>query len=284
MNNLDWLERLNQSLNYLEDHLDQEISYQEIAKIACCSSYHYQRMFSYIADVSLGEYIRRRKMSLAAVDLQNGGKVIDVAIKYGYDSPTSFNRAFKKIQGMTPQQAKDSDTKLLSYPKLNFSIQIKGVAAMTYKIVEKEQLRFIGKKVTLGPDIETAMQEIPKFWQKLSTEGDLEKLFPLIQPEFPAVYGISISESVDQKQWDYMIGVQSDQKLSGFDEYYLPAAKWAIFDGTGEMPTGIQELNKQIYTEWLPTSGFEYANLPILEAYLNNDPVHSEFQVWLPVK
>ncbi len=89
---MEWIERLNGAINYIEEHLGEEIDLNEVAKIACCSMYHFQRMFAYMADIPLSEYIRRRRMSIAAVDLQSGdSKVIDVALKYGYASPTAFN-------------------------------------------------------------------------------------------------------------------------------------------------------------------------------------------------
>ena len=102
---MEWLDRLNDALNYIEDNLQEEIEYEKAAKIACCSTYHFQRMFSYIAGVPLSEYIRNRRLTMAALDLQNGDKVIDVALRYGYESPTSFNRAFQKIHGTSPSTA-----------------------------------------------------------------------------------------------------------------------------------------------------------------------------------
>ncbi len=100
---MEWIEGLNKSMNYIEEHLTEEIDYEQAAKLACCSTYHFQRMFAYMANLPLSEYIRRRRMSLAAVDLQNGdNKIIDVALKYGYNSPTAFNRAFQNIHGIAP--------------------------------------------------------------------------------------------------------------------------------------------------------------------------------------
>ena len=100
---MEWIERLNQSINYIEEHLTDEIDYEQLGKITCCSSYHYQRMFTYMAGIPLSEYIRRRKMSLAAVDLRDKDvKIIDVSMKYGYSSPTAFNRAFQTIHGIAP--------------------------------------------------------------------------------------------------------------------------------------------------------------------------------------
>ncbi|WP_455537821.1 helix-turn-helix transcriptional regulator [Terrisporobacter sp.] len=119
---MEWLDKLNESIKYIEKNLEGDISYEEATKLACCSTYHFQRMFSYIAGVTLSEYIRNRKMTKAAVDLQNGEKVIDVSLKYGYESPTAFNRAFKKVHQVSPSTARKEGTFLKSYSPISFRI------------------------------------------------------------------------------------------------------------------------------------------------------------------
>ncbi|WP_413537376.1 helix-turn-helix transcriptional regulator [Enterococcus malodoratus] len=150
---MEWLDHLNTSIAYVEENLTGKIELERAAQLAQCSSYHYQRMFSYIADVTLGEYIRRRKMSLAGVDLQRGEKVVDVAGKYGYDSPTSFNRVFKSIHGMTPKEAKQSGAKLTSYPMLTFKLTVKGVQAMEYQLIDKDAFQVTGFGLKLAQDM-----------------------------------------------------------------------------------------------------------------------------------
>ena len=125
---MEWIERLNKAMSYIEEHITEEIDFEQTAKIACCSAYHFQRMFTYMAGIPLSEYIRRRRMTLAAVELQSSDeKVIDIALKYGYASPTAFNRAFQSVQGITPSAAKKKGTPVKSYPPLSFAITIKGV-------------------------------------------------------------------------------------------------------------------------------------------------------------
>lgn len=279
---MDWLVHLNESLDYIESTLTETINLEKAAEIAQCSVYHYQRMFSYIAGASLGEYIRRRKMSLAGVDLQRSEKVINVALKYGYQSPTAFSKAFKTIHGITPQEAK-AGGKLISYPKMTFSITVKGVAAMEYQITEKEAFKVVGVGVKLDKDMEKAQQRIPEFWQETASSGKLAALFPLLD-KIPAVLGVSMMTAAEADDWEYVIGVASDERLEGFEIFEIPAGKWAVFKGTGEMPGSIQALQKQIFTEWLPTSGYEYAELPDLEVYYNQDPEQAEFEIWFPVK
>lgn len=281
---MEWLDLLNDSLHYVEDQLTGDFLVEEAARIAHCSSYHYQRMFSYIAGVTLGEYIRRRKMSLAGVELQKGAKVMDVALHYGYESPTSFNRVFKTIHGITPQEAKQPGAKLTSYPMLTFSITVKGVEAMEYQLTDMNSFQVLGTGILLDKDMEKSQQLIPKFWNKVSEEGALMQLIPHMNQQIPGVFGISMMTSMEQSEWEYVIGVASEETAEGFTTYQLPAAKWAIFSGTGSMPHAIQELQKKIYTEWLPTSGFEYAELPDIEVYLNTDTEDAQFQVWFPVR
>ena len=142
---MEWIERFNNVINYIEENITQQIDYEEIAKIACCSSYHFQRMFTYMAGIPLSEYIRKRKMSLAAVDLQSGDeRIIDVAEKYGYNSPTAFNRAFQSIHGISPSAVKNGNVYVKSFPRLSFKLVVKGVEELNYRIETKEAFRILG--------------------------------------------------------------------------------------------------------------------------------------------
>lgn len=137
---MEWLTQLSKAIEYIERNLDQEINYEEAARIANCSTYYFQRIFSYIAGVTLSEYIRRRKMTQAGFDLQTKHlKVLDVALKYGYNSPTSFNRAFQSVHGITPTAARNKGSKLNAYPAISFTLKVTGGEAMSYRIAHYEQ-------------------------------------------------------------------------------------------------------------------------------------------------
>lgn len=151
---MEWIEKLNQSISYIEEHLTDEIDYGRLGQIACCSSYHYQRMFTYMAGITLSEYIRRRKMSLAAVELQNKEKVIDVANRYGYSSPTAFNRAFQSIHGIAPSQVKNEGVSIRSYPPMTFKMIVKGAEELNYRIETKEAFRIVGISAPLHKELE----------------------------------------------------------------------------------------------------------------------------------
>ena len=135
---MEWLDRMNDALGYLEANLAGTADMEHAARLACCSVYHFGRMFSYIAGVPLSEYLRRRRMTLAAFDLQNGGRVLDVALRYGYESPTAFNRAFQSVHGVSPSAAQRDGAPLKAYPRISFKITVKGEAEMDYRIIKQE--------------------------------------------------------------------------------------------------------------------------------------------------
>lgn len=280
---MEWIERLNKAINYIEEHITTEIDYDQVAKVACCSTYHFQRMFAYMSGIPLSEYIRRRRMSLAAADLQNTSeKIIDIALKYGYNSPTSFNRAFQSIHEVAPSAAKKEGILLKSYPPISFKITIKGVEEMNYRIEKKEAFRIIGVSKPLHKEIEKNFSIIPQMWQKAAVDGTIPKLSAMMNCEPMGVLGVSACNDIEQ--WKYFIAVSSSMSIDeALEEYTVPAFTWAIFSGEGVCPKAIQDLEKRIVTEWLPTSGYEYDNGPDIELYLNPDPQNAKFEVWIPI-
>ena len=280
---MEWIERLNKTISYIEEHLAEEISYDELAHIACCSSYHYQRIFAYMAGIPLSEYIRRRRMSLAAIELQSGNKkIIDIGMKYGYASPTAFNRAFQSVHGIAPSIAKKGGTTIKSYPPISFKLTVKGVEELSYRIETKDSFRIVGVSFPLDKEIENNFIAVPQMWQNAAINGTFEKITPLMNNQPMGVLGVSVCNN--KEEWQYFIAVSSSIDTdNSLDEYIIPACTWAIFSGIG---TGIsiQELERRIKTEWLPTSGYEYDNAPDMEVYLNPDPNNMQYEVWIPIK
>lgn len=277
-----WIERLNNAINYIEEHLTDEIDYEEISRITLCSSYHFQRMFAYMADVPLSEYIRRRKMSKAAADLQDGSnKVIDVSLKYGYDSPTAFNRAFQRIHGIAPSEVRDGLHNLKAYPPISFQITIKGDCVMDYRVEKKEAFRILGVSVPLEKEIEKNFEVVPAMWAKAFQNGTIEKLAGMMEGEVTGLLGVSSCN--EESDWKYYIAVANNQMEDPeLEEFIVPEATWAVFSGNGTN-ISIQELERRIVTEWLPTSGYEYGNAPDIEVYKSPDPENAVYEVWIPV-
>ncbi len=278
---MDWVHRLNQSLNYIEEHLTGEIDYEQLGRIACCSAYHYQRMFTYMAGITLAEYIRRRKMSLAAADLQDGNeRIIDIAEKYGYRSPTAFNRAFQSFHGVAPSSVKTGGVSVKSFSPIVFKITVKGASELNYRIEAKEAFRIIGISAPLEKEIENNFMVVPTMWQEASANGTIQKLAGMM--DTPPMGLLGVSACNDEEQWKYFIAVSSAKAGDEFEEYTVPASTWAIFSGTGTNQS-IQQLEQRIITEWLPASGYEYADAPDIEVYLNPDPQDAQYEVWIPV-
>lgn len=277
---MDWIERLNASIDYIEAHLTEEIDFEKVAKVALCSSYHFQRMFSYMSEMTISEYIRKRRMSMAAVELKSGEKVIDVAMKYGYNSPTAFNRAFQSVHGVSPSVLKNRDVSIRSFTPIRFAITIKGAEEMDFKLLQKESFRVVGIVKDISTDLEKNFATVPAMWQENIENGTIDRLCALMDGEPKAVLGMSICN--DPANWRYAIGVASSAQESGFTEIIVPAATWAVFGGTGS-GVSIQNVEKRIHTEWLPSSGYEYGDAPEMEVYFNADPDHCSYEVWVPV-
>ncbi len=277
---MEWIDRLNSAISYIEDNLTESIDNEELGRIACCSAYHFQRMFAYMAGVPLSEYIRRRKMSLAAVDLQSGGRILDVAAKYGYNSPTAFNRAFQTVHGIAPSTVKKAGASVKSFPPISFTITIKGAEAMDYRIEAKESFRIVGVSVPLEKEIEKNFARIPSKWQEIAMNGTLQRLMEWMDTPPMGVLGVSTCN--DEEPWRYYIAVSSSKDCGELEKYIVPAATWAIFRGEGTNQS-IQELERRIVTEWLPTSGYEYGDAPDIEVYLSPDPQNAKYEVWIPV-
>lgn len=280
---MDWIERLNEAIRYIEENLTGKIEYEKLGQIACCSAYHFQRMFTYMAGMPLSEYIRKRKMSLAAVDLQeDGAKVIDIAAKYGYASPTAFNRAFQSVHGINPSSVKNEGTAIKSFPPIAFKITVKGVEEMNYRIETKGAFRIVGKSYPLSREIEQNFLEVPQMWDGAVEDGTIKKIISLMDAQPQGVLGVSACS--DDAQWRYYIAVSSSADIDdSLEEYIIPESMWAIFPGAGTGKS-IQELEKRIVTEWLPTSGFEFTEGPDIEVYFNPDPQKTTYEVWIPVK
>ncbi len=283
---MEWLKNLSNAIDYIENNLAGEISYEEAAKIACCSSYYFQRMFTYVAGISLSEYIRRRRMTQAAFDLQTTAtKVMDVALKYGYASPTSFNRAFQSIHGIAPISTKTQGSVLNAYPPIKFSVKVTGGSAMPYRIEEKGAMRFVGIRIPLTEDMEENLKLVPPFWNGALKNSQFLKICKLSNQSPNSVLGVTAYQGPGEIY--YYIAAATDKPIpEEMFEYEIPAATWVIFECNGRFKESIQSIFRRFLTEWLPFSGYTYAELPDIEVYPiskeRSQEGHSE--VWIAVK
>lgn len=283
---MEWLMRLEKAVAYIENNLDSEMSHEEAAKIACCSIFYFRRMFSYVAGISLSEYIRRRRMTQAAFELQKADtKVIDVALKYGYTSPTAFNRAFQNVHGVSPAAAKLQGALLNAYPSIKFSVQIIGGHAMPYRIEEKSSMRIVGARVPITEDMEENQRIAPAFWNDVIKSEQFGKICELSNASPAGVLGITAYQNPDEIY--YYIAAATDKPVPpGMYEYEIPASTWVIFESEGWFKESVQSIFRRFLTEWLPFSGYDYAELPDIEVYpIGKDiPQSGHSEVWIAVK
>lgn len=283
---MDWLKNLNAAIEYIEENLEGEPCYEEAAAAACCSPYYFQRIFSWVVGISLAEYIRRRRMSQAAFDLQRGRKRIsDIALKYGYTSPASFCRAFQSVHGISPAAAKKREAVLKIYPPVRFSVEVTGDKALSYRIVERDAMRMAGVRIRLAEDMEENRKRIPGFWQEAAGSGQLDRIGRLSREEPGAVLGVSVYE--DRDNIFYYIAAATDREIpSDMYVYEIPASVWVVFEQEGDFRREVQDVFRRFYKEWLLFSAYEYAGLPDIEVYPSqiSEPGRGHSQVWISIK
>ena len=281
---MDWLYRMNSAMDYIEENLADEISYERIAQLACCSQYHFQRMFPFIAGVALSEYIRRRRLTKAAFELQTtDNKIIDIALKYGYDSPDAFSRAFKLVHGITPASARTQGVELKAYPKLTFHITIKGDVEMNYRIIERDAFRVFGAYATIKRD-GTEFEQVPKFFKKCDDDFSTHEINRLLG-RFDDNFTLSALYDQTEENFKYMLcnylppGLDVPDKFTVLD---VSATTWAVFimDDCNMPP-----MWGRIFSEWFPTSTYEPAGGVEFEMYYGLGKHEKGMgEIWIPVK
>jgi AraC family transcriptional regulator len=287
---MDSLEKMNAALKYIEENLTDEIDFKEVARRALCSEYHFTRMFSFLAGVTLSEYIRRRRLTLAAFELNDSSvKVIDVAVKYGYSSPDSFSRAFQALHGVTPTEARSNGQSLKAYPPMTFQLSVKGGNEMNYRIEEKEAFSIVGIKKRVPIIFNGVNPEIASMWQSLNEEL-INKLKALsnVQPLGLLSASVNFSEGrMEEKgELDHYIGVATTKECpENLTQLEVPASTWAVFEAVGPFPDTLQNVWGRIYSEWFPSSSYEQAEGPEILWNESKDVTSPTFrsEIWIPV-
>jgi AraC family transcriptional regulator len=297
---MDFLSRMTEVVDYIERHITEDMDMNEIAKIVYCGAYQFGRIFSYVVGVSLSEYIRRRRLSLAAVELQRGdAKVIDVAMKYGYESPDSFCRAFSSIHGVTPKEACTLGVTLRMYPRITFQISIKGDEKMEYRIVERPEIKVVGVVKNFGKW--TANKE-GKNWQERSGEvwsfwdcyldGGMNEIvrdkYKLYRPPY---YQIGVTQTLPNGETVLAIGAEAREgetypELACFE---VLASMWAVFTAKGTLNQDkhpIESLMTRVVAEWFPSCGYCKSMDYEIEVYGPGDTQLDDYccELWIPVK
>lgn len=271
-----WIEGFQESIDFIEKNLTEELDIEDIAAKAALSPFYYQRIFGALCGVTVGEYIRARRMTLAAQELNGKDvKVIDVAVKYSYDSPDSFSKAFQRFHGITPSQAKEPGAPLRSFAPLHIKITMEGGTMMDYRIVEKAPFTIVGVKRPFNSD--SSYQEIPKFWDEWLAQGEKRPIM--------GTFGVCLD--MKGKDFDYWIAdlyFPWEDIPEGCETRVIPGSAWAQFPCTIKT---LQDTNTKIWSEWLPAlQGYSLAGEYDIEVYLPPEEGSDDMKVyiWVPLK
>ncbi len=282
---MDWIKIIENALRYIEENLSGELTVDRIAEKVNISPFYFQKGFSMLCGYSVGEYIRMRRLSVAGSELvTSDNKVIDLALKYGYDSPDSFTKAFTRFHGSTPTDVRRKGALLKSFAPLHIKIILDGGNTMEYRVEEKPEFRVMGVSKIFS--YETANADIPQYWDEIHVQAAVKPV--------EGMYGICFDEEMGGNRFRYMIAddlEEGEAEEKNLETYEVPRHTWAIFPCRGAMPLSIQEVNQRIFSEWLPAGNYEIAEGYNIEYYSDSaefkdgtqDPDYYA-EVWIPVR
>ncbi|MFJ4824163.1 GyrI-like domain-containing protein [Streptomyces bacillaris] len=289
------LERLNEAMEYIESHLGERIEVADLARTATTSEYHFRRMFSALAGVPLAEYIRRRRMTVAGAEVLGhpDRTLLEVAVRYGYDTGEGFARAFRAVHGIGPGEARRTGAVLRSQQRLTFRLVVEGSSAMNYRLVEKGEFRVVGRRARVPLIHEGPNPAIAEFIRSIGRE-ELERIAALSDQEPAGLVGVSDQldpSRAEGTELDYYHGVVRGPEPSGggaeegLDSLPVPAGTWAVFTNDGEFPQALQYLWRDVFTQWFPSN--PYASRPgpeILSVRLYEEGRRAAAELWIPVE
>lgn len=276
---MDWIKTINKAIEYMEEHLTEQVTTGDVADHVNLSVFHFHRAFTMFTEMSPADYLRKRRLSQAGAELVNGDeKVIDIALKYGYETPESFSKAFTRFHGISPMQAKKgSPIQFMS--RYTVKIAIEGGQIMEYKIEKMEAMELLVRSKTFHA--ETSETEIPKFWDEYLADEECRKV--------PCYLGVCTQQKTGGDEFKYGIGCKASDfngVPAGFEIVRIPEYTWAVFKCKGPSPDAIQKMWDHIYKEWLPVSEYELIPDYDIENYLPGDPSSPDYvsEICIPVR
>lgn len=283
---MEWAEAISEAVKYMESHITENITMYEVAEHVNISPFYFHKGFSILCGYSITEYIRNRRMALAGEELITSDiTVMELALKYGYDSPDSFAKAFSRFHGSTPLAARRNKTMIKAFAPLKLTISLKGGYSMDYKIIKKEAFTVLGASKEFS--YESAGREIPLFWQEHYSSGRGRYVC--------GMFGINIDPQMSDKKFEYLIADIYNPALDIPEELIvktIPALTWAVFPCRGALPDSLKDVNKRIFSEWLPAlQDYEFAAGYCVEMYDSpnkypNGTSDKNYytEIWVPVK
>lgn len=289
---MDWVKSFQKSIDYIEEHITEPLDYERIAQEMNISGFYFQKIFSILCGISLGEYIRNRRLALAGSELlSTDQRIIDLALKYGYDTQEGFTRAFTRFHGVTPNAARKNPVPLKSFSRLSVSISLKGGTSMNYRVEDKKEFKIIAKTERFTK-IETVngREDIPMFWSECHQDGTIKYLTETGKKDgvlHGNLVGMCMEDSTIVKDFPYSIGSEYDGGTipDGYQLFDIPAATWLIFETEGSMPESIQKLWHKIFAEFFPTSDYKPSGNFDFEVYPSADMNSADYQseIWIAV-
>ncbi|NEW70142.1 AraC family transcriptional regulator [Streptomyces rhizosphaericus] len=283
------LERLNEALDHIDARLDQRIEVAELARIAMTSEYHFRRLFSALAGISLSEYIRRRRLTLAGAEVLAGERtLLEIAVRYGYGSGEAFARAFRAMHGVGPGEARRAGASLSSQPRMSFRLIVEGSSSMRYRVVEKERFQVVGRKVRVPLVHEGVNPAIAEFIRGLG-QDTIRRIAALSDQEPEGILGVSDNldpSRAEGTELDYYHGVVTGAAApEDLDTLTVPAGAWAVFENSGPFPQALQYLWRDVFTQWFPSNPYQSRPGPeILRTRLSQDGARADAELWIPVE
>ena len=288
---MDWITGISKAIDYIEEHITEPTDYARAAKEACSSPFNFQRVFALLCGYTLGDYVRMRRLTLAGEELlSTDAKVIDVALKYGYDSPESFSRAFTRFHGVSPSAVRKGAA-IRSFSRICFKLILTGGSIMEYRIEKKQAAKIICRRREFTkPGDDYTNREIPEFWNECGRDGSIQKLCGYIKDsaQFKGLLGVCFSTEMTDSGFPYGIGAEYDGESDpqDFEIVEIPAYTYAVFTVRGRMPDAFRETYRKICTEFFPQSGYEYGNGVEIEVYPSADVQNPDYtcEIWIAVK
>lgn len=285
------LEQWNTALGYIENNLDDEIDPKELARITLTSEYHFRRVFSALAGMSLSHYIRARRLTVATADILDGVGILDVAAKFGYSSGDAFTRAFRQMHGITPSAARRPGAVLRSQHAVTFHLTIEGRSAMRYRIVDLPQFRIVGKSTRIPLKYHGENTAMSEFHQSLSPDTG-ERLRQLADvADLPELLYVSTGFAPDREDgslFDYYFAVASTQDHTEWDTLAVAPSKWVVFEAheQKDFHGALQQLWADAFGEWFPSNPYEIVPGPEILTVTESSPdwTSGTGELWIPVK
>ncbi|GGZ24636.1 AraC family transcriptional regulator [Streptomyces poonensis] len=283
------LERLNQAMEHIEQHLDGTVEVAELARIAVTSEYHFRRLFSALAGMPLSEYVRRRRLTVAGAEVLDGRRtLLEIAVRHGYGSGEAFARAFRAMHGVGPGEARRDGAALRSQPRMSFRLIVEGSTDMRYRIAEKQEFRVVGRKARVPLVHEGMNPAIVDFVRSLG-QDTLRRIEALSDQEPRGFVNVSVNldeSRAEGTELDYFHGVVTGADVpEDMDAVTAPAGTWAVFETSGRFPETIQYLWRDVFTQWFPSNPYRSRPGPeILQARVSADGTEAEAELWIPVQ